>query len=55
MEFIENSSEYIKWIEELKNEIQQAQIKASISVNHLLLDLYWKIGKSISEKIHTQK
>lgn len=52
MELIQNSSEYKKWIEELKSEIQKSQIKAAISVNHVLLDLYWRIGKSISEKIN---
>jgi hypothetical protein len=52
MEIIQNSSEYKKWIEELKSEIQKSQIKAAISVNQTLLDLYWRIGKSISEKIN---
>ena len=52
MELIQNSSEYKKWIEELKSEIQKSQIKAAISVNQTLLDLYWRIGKSISEKIN---
>lgn len=52
MELIQNSSEYKKWIEELKSEIQKSQIKAAISVNRTLLDLYWRIGKSISEKIN---
>lgn len=55
MELIQNTSEYRKWIEELKYEIQKSQIKAAISVNHALLDLYWKIGKSISEKISLEK
>ena len=51
MELIYNTSEYKKWIEALKSEIQKSQIKAAISVNQTLLDLYWRIGKSISEKI----
>jgi len=51
MDLIQNTSEYKKWIEELKSEIQKSQIKAAISVNQTLLDLYWRIGKSISEKI----
>lgn len=55
MELIENSSEYKKWIEELKSEIRKSQIKASISVNHALLEMYWRIGKSISEKIDVEK
>ncbi len=52
MELIQNTNEYKKWIEELKSEIQKSQIKAAISVNQTLLDLYWRIGKSISEKIN---
>ncbi len=55
MELIKNTNEYKKWIEELKSEIQKSQIKASISVNKTLLDLYWRIGKSISEKINLAK
>lgn len=55
MELIQNTNEYKKWIEELKSEIQKSQIKAAISVNQTLLDLYWRIGKSISEKIELGK
>ncbi|WP_136464776.1 PDDEXK nuclease domain-containing protein [Flagellimonas onchidii] len=55
MELIHNTNEYKKWIEELKSEVQKSQIKAAISVNHALLDLYWRIGKSISEKINLGK
>ncbi len=47
--------QYTKWIEELKIEIQKTQIKASISVNVEMLNLYWKIGQSISEKINIEK
>ena len=47
MELIQSTNEYKKWIEELKSEIQKSQIKAAISVNQALLDLYWRIGKSI--------
>ena len=52
MELIQNTNEYKKWIEKLKSEIQKSQIKAAITVNQTLLDLYWRIGKSISEKIN---
>ncbi len=47
--------EYVSWIKELKNLIQKTQIKASIAVNKELIYLYWKIGKSISEKIKNNK
>jgi len=45
-------TEYISWVNELKNLIQKTQIKAAISVNRELLGLYWSIGKSISEKVN---
>ena len=42
--------EYKSWISELKTRYKQAQIKASIAVNEEMLNLYWNIGKDISEK-----
>lgn len=42
--------EYNNWIQELKNKIKSAQIKASIAVNEQMIMLYWDIGKSIVEK-----
>ena len=50
MKAIKNNKEYILWVKELKRLIVGSQIKASISVNRELLALYWRIGKSISEK-----
>jgi len=55
MDLIPNTSEYNQWIEEVKTEIRKAQIKAAISVNYELLNLYWKIGKSISKKVEIEK
>jgi len=59
MELIQYTSEYKKWIEELKSEIQKSQIKAAISVNQTLFILiledwqvnfrenkHWKMGNS---------
>lgn len=54
MDLIYKNNEYRLWLEELKNEIQRTQIKATISVNQELLSLYWKIGQSISEKINIE-
>jgi hypothetical protein len=39
--------QYKKWIVELKDKIQTAQIKAAIAVNRELLNLYWDLGKEI--------
>jgi len=52
MNLTKKHTEYIRWVNELKNLIQKTQIKASISVNKELLGLYWTIGKSISEKVN---
>ena len=54
MELNDNSN-YHKWVIELKQKIQTAQLKATLSVNKQLLNLYWEIGKSISSKINNAK
>jgi len=46
------NNEYIKVLREVKQQIQEAQVKASFSVNKELLKLYWEIGKTIT---HQQK
>lgn len=45
---IENN--YIQLIEALKQEIQQARMRAHVSVNRELIILYWKIGKKILQR-----
>lgn len=42
--------EYKNWISELKQQIQQSQIKAAIKVNSALIEMYWDLGREISEK-----
>jgi len=48
-EMIKNT-EYKEFFTAIKNQIQTAQIKASISVNKELLKLYWNIAEMIIEK-----
>ncbi|WP_404787146.1 PDDEXK nuclease domain-containing protein [Altericista sp. CCNU0014] len=43
-------SEYRSFIQEVKQRIQSAQIKASLSVNQALLQLYWELAERIVEK-----
>ncbi|MEA2096459.1 MAG: PDDEXK nuclease domain-containing protein [Candidatus Cloacimonadota bacterium] len=43
---IKNTDYYI-WIKSIKTQIVNAQIKASISVNSSLIELYWHLGKEI--------
>jgi len=45
-----NKAEYLEWLNLIKAQIRQAQIKAALSVNSELINLYWGIGKSIVEK-----
>jgi len=43
-------STYAETLNSLKERIRTAQIKASLSANEKLLELYWDIGKTIVEK-----
>jgi hypothetical protein len=38
------------WLADLKGRIRQARLRASLSVNHELLLLYWQIGTEILER-----
>ena len=45
-----NPEDYKQWIAELKNRVRSAQIKAAVSVNSELTNLYWSIGQDIVER-----
>lgn len=47
---MELSKDYKNWIIELKRNIRSAQLKAAVAVNTALIEFYWELGKSISEK-----
>lgn len=42
--------DYAQTLLDLKKQIQQAQIKATLSANKELIKLYWNIGKTVAEK-----
>lgn len=42
---------YINFLNKIKIDIQQAQLRAALSVTHELTNLYWRIGKGLSEKV----
>lgn len=42
---------YTQLLEQIKNDIQQSQLKAALAVNKELILLYWRIGKELTEKI----
>ena len=46
----ENNDQYFRWISDLKQKIQQSQIKAAIQVNSALIEMYWDLGKEIWER-----
>ena len=50
MSEIRQHNEYKQFITQLKSQIQSAQIKAAVSVNRELLQLYWQLGEQIVEK-----
>jgi len=47
---LDSSKEYSSLLSDLKKQIQESQIKATISANQELIKLYWHIGKTIVEK-----
>ena len=44
------SQAYGAWLTDLKQRIQSAQQRASLSVNRELVLLYWNIGRDILER-----
>jgi hypothetical protein len=47
---IDKTDRYISLLKEIKDQIQNARIKAALSVNHELAHLYWDIGRQVVEK-----
>jgi len=45
-----NTNEYAKWLQDLKAKIRSVQVKAALSANSILIDFYFDLGRSISEK-----
>ncbi len=48
------SKDYFSFIEELKSHIKNARIRAALSVNKELLQMYWHIGYRILEQQNSQ-
>ena len=49
-EIVPYDDEYAKWVKDIKQRYQQAQIKAAVSVNRELIAFYWSLGRDIVEK-----
>ena len=42
--------DYAKWLKQLKIRVRQAQVKAAAISNRVLVEVYWELGKSITER-----
>lgn len=49
-ELLKNNQFYQNWLNEIKQRIKSAQFSAALSVNTVLLELYWDIAKDMVEK-----
>lgn len=47
---IVDPNSYAKFLEHIKNDIQDSQLRAAMSITKELTELYWRIGKMLSEK-----
>ena len=52
---LSTNSEYKNWLIELKKDIRQVQIKASLAVNRHVLQFYWELGRDIVDKQENAK
>lgn len=50
MSELAKSKDYRHWIVSIKSRIQTSQVKAAVSVNRQLLELYWFLGEQIIER-----
>jgi len=48
---IVDPNSYTKFLEHIKKDIQDSQLRATMSITKELIDLYWRIGKMLSEKV----
>lgn len=45
-----NEQQYLLFLDEIKSEIRGARIRVANSANRELIQLYWRLGKMITEK-----
>lgn len=50
-----DSKEYVNFFNQVKSDIEQTQLRAALSVTHELTNLYWRIGKKLSEKVAEER
>jgi hypothetical protein len=49
-----DSKSYAQFLEHIKKDIQESQLRAAISITKELTALYWRIGKMLLEKISVE-
>ena len=47
---VPNEPQYRQFLDEVKGEIRQAKVRVARSANRELIQLYWRLGKAITEK-----
>lgn len=48
---LEDNKEYINWLSDFSRKYKNSQIKASCSVNYVMISFFWEIGRDLT-KIH---
>lgn len=51
MKSLQSNIEYSHWLQEIKDKITRARIKASLAASRELILFYWELGESISRKL----
>ena len=51
---VSGNTQYLQWIENVKNRYRQSQIKAHLQVNAAVLEFNWNLGHDISEILRTR-
>ena len=49
------NQEYNDWMKMLQQRLRSAKNKVALTVNTQLIELYWYIGKELTEKANTAK
>src|SRR5579862_9914560 len=46
-----NLDKYMNFLDQIKSDIQETQLRAAMSITQELTQLYWRIGRNLCEKI----
>ncbi|WP_068466663.1 PDDEXK nuclease domain-containing protein [Candidatus Protochlamydia phocaeensis] len=50
-----NPDKYIDFLDQIKSDIQQTQLRTAVSITNELTQLYWRIGTALSKKVSEEK